>query len=196
MPASGETTVISTCREMKAGPGTSVGSCAPRIITSWISVSDRRSGVPDADRAGLLVSRKGPPQQGKAVGQNQRSAQALQEPADDERRETWCESDHDRAQAIKSDPCEEDPLLPEPITQSPGDQGQGHERQEFGVHHPLRLERRKAHVPANRRERDRDDGAADEHEAAAQARRDEHLGAASRTDGRRFGKCQAAFGQD
>ena len=39
MPASGETTVISTCRGMKARPATSVGRCAPRIITNGIKVS-------------------------------------------------------------------------------------------------------------------------------------------------------------
>ena len=40
---------------------------------------------------------------------------------------------------------EEDPLLSEPVTQSAGDQGHGRERQEFGVHHPLQVERRQAH---------------------------------------------------
>ena len=93
-------------------------------------------------------------------------------------------------------PREEDPLLSEPVTQSAGDQGQGRERQELGVHHPLQVERRQAHLSANRRERYRDDGAADEHEAAAQARRGEHLCAALRADGLRLGERQAAVGQD
>ena len=39
MPASGETTVISTCKGMKARPATSVGRCAPRMITNGIKVS-------------------------------------------------------------------------------------------------------------------------------------------------------------
>ena len=39
IPASGETTVISTCRGRKARPATSVGRCAPRIITNGIKVS-------------------------------------------------------------------------------------------------------------------------------------------------------------
>ncbi len=39
LPASGETIVISTCRGMKARPATSVGRCAPRIITNGIKVS-------------------------------------------------------------------------------------------------------------------------------------------------------------
>ena len=160
------------------------------------AAGDSRGGGPDADRTGFLVGGKGLPEHGKAVGQDQGFAQALQEPADDERRETRRETNRGRAQAIESDPREEDPLLSEPVTQSAGDQGQGRERQELGVHHPLQIERRQAHVSANRRERDRDDGAADEHEAAAQARRGEHLGAALRADGLRLGERQAAVGQD
>lgn len=39
MSASGETTVIRTCRGMKAKPANSVGRCAPRIITKGIKVS-------------------------------------------------------------------------------------------------------------------------------------------------------------
>jgi hypothetical protein len=120
----------------------------------------------------------------------------LQEPADDERGETRRETNCGRAQAIESDPREEDPLLSEPVTQSTGDQGQGRERQQLGVHHPLQIERRQAHVSADRRERDRDDGAADEHEATAQARRGEHLCAALRADRLRFGERQAAVSQD
>ena len=100
------------------------------------------------------------------------------------------------AEAIERDPREEDPPLSEPVTQSAGDQNQGRERQELGVHHPLQVERRQAHVSANRREGDRDDGAAGEHEAATQARRGEHLGAALRSDGLRHGERQAAVGQD
>jgi hypothetical protein len=52
----------------------------------------------------------------------------LQKPADDERHKTRRETNCGRAQAIQSDPREEDPLLSEPVTQSPGDQGQGRER--------------------------------------------------------------------
>ena len=147
----------------------------------------RRTGGPDADRTGFLVGGKGLPEHGKAVRQDQGFAQALQESANDERGETRRETNRGRAEPIESDPREEDPLLSEPITQSAGDQGQGRERQELGVHHPLQVERRQAHVSANRGERDRDDGAADEYEAAAQTRRSEHLCAALRADGLRLG---------
>ncbi|TAI65830.1 hypothetical protein CWO89_11260 [Bradyrhizobium sp. Leo170] len=44
IPASRETTVISTCRGMKARPATSVGRCAPRIITNGIKVSTTVNG--------------------------------------------------------------------------------------------------------------------------------------------------------
>ena len=160
------------------------------------AAGDSRGGGPDADRTGFLVGGKGLPEHGKAVGQDQGFAQALQEPADDERGETRRETDRGHAQTIESDPREEDPLLSKPVTQSAGDQGQGRERQELGVHHPLQLERRQTHVSTNRCERDRDDGAADKHEATAQARRGEHLGAALRSDGLRLGQRQAAVGQD
>ena len=69
------------------------------------------------------------------------------------------------------------------------------ERQELGVHHQLQVERRQAHVSVNRRERGGDDGAGDEHEATAQARCREHLGAAPRADGITLGERQAAVGQ-
>jgi hypothetical protein len=160
------------------------------------AAGDSCGGGPDADRTGFLVGGKGLPEHGKTVGQDQGFAQALQQPANDERRETGRETNRGCAQAIESDPREEDPLLSEPVTQSAGDQGQGRERQELGVHHTLQVERRQAHVSANRRERDRDDGAADEHEVTAQARRGEHLGAALRADGLRLGERQAAVGQD
>jgi hypothetical protein len=159
------------------------------------AAGDGRSRGPDADRTGLLVGGKGLPEHGKAVGQDQGFAQALHEPADDERGETRRETNRGRAQAIDSDPREEDPLLSEPVTQSARDQSQGREREELGVHHPLQVEGRQAHVSANRRECDRDDGAADEHEAAAQARRGEHLDAALRADGFGFGERQAAVRQ-
>src|SRR6516164_10496342 len=88
----------------------------------------RRTGGPDADRTGFLVGGKGLPEHGKAVGQDQCFTQALQKPADDKRRETGRETNRGRAQAIQSDPREEDPLLSEPVTQSASDQGQGRER--------------------------------------------------------------------
>ena len=47
---------------------------------------------------------------------------------------------------------------------------------------------------AGRASRDCDDGAADEHETTAQARRGEHLCAAVRADGLRLGERQAAVG--
>ena len=72
------------------------------------------------DRTGFLVGGKGPPEHGKAVGQDQGFAQALQESANDERGETRRETNRGRAQAIESDPREEDPLLSEPVTQSVG----------------------------------------------------------------------------
>ena len=134
---------------------------------------------------------------GKACPSRERPlgfAQALQEPADDQWGETRRKTNCSRAQAKESDPSEEDPLLSEPVTQSAGDQGQGRERQKLGVHHPLQVERRQVHLSANCRERDRDDGAADEHEAAAQARRGEHLCAALSADGLRLGERQAAVG--
>ncbi len=56
----------------------------------------------------------------------------MQEAADDQRHETRRETNRDRAQAVESDPPEEDPRLSEPITQSAGDQSQGRERQELG----------------------------------------------------------------
>ena len=87
------------------------------------AAGDSRGGGPDTDRTGFLVGGKALPEQGKAVGQDQGSAQALQEPADDERGETRRETNRGRAQAIESDPREEDPLLSEPVTQSAGDQG-------------------------------------------------------------------------
>ena len=84
------------------------------------AAGDSRGGGPDADRTGFLVGGKGLPEHGKAVGQDQSSTQALQEPADDERRETRSETNRDRAQAIETDPREEDPLLSEPVAQSAG----------------------------------------------------------------------------
>lgn len=93
------------------------------------AAGDSRGGGPDTDRRGFLVGGKALPEQGMAVGQDQGSAQALQEPADDERGETRRETHRGRAEAIESDPREEDPLLSEPVTQSAGHQGQGRERQ-------------------------------------------------------------------
>jgi hypothetical protein len=83
-----------------------------------------------------------------------------------------------------------------PVAQGAGDHGQGGEWKELCVDHPLQIKRRQAHVLANRRQCDRDDGAANEHETAAQARSDEHLGAFTPTAGPRLGQRQAAVGKD
>src|SRR5437762_6111931 len=63
------------------------------------AAGDSCGGGPDADRTGLLVGGKGLPEHGKPVGQDQGFAQALQEPADDERGETRRETNRDGAQA-------------------------------------------------------------------------------------------------
>jgi hypothetical protein len=102
---------------------------------------------------------------------------------------TLRETNSGRAQALRERSRGEDPILSEPVTPSAGDQGQGRERQELGVRHPLQVERRQARVSANRCERD------------TNTRPLPRLAAASSlvlpcADGPRLGERQAAVGQD
>ena len=123
---------------------------------------------PGADRACTITGPEARLDHREAAGRQQRSADALQQPREDQHLGVRCDRAQQRGGGEHADPDHEDAAAPEAVAQRPAEQDQRRERQQVAVEHPLQVAGGRVEVTTDVGQRDVDHGAVEEGEAGPQ----------------------------